>query len=74
MHLAYKPDLLVVNGFPDDTGHDVDSPMPDVPMPSNRKGHFSLPLSGSIAIEAAIGNASTCCARRPRVVITSAGQ
>ena len=36
--------LLVVNGFPDYTGCDIDGPVPDLPMPKNRKSHFSLPL------------------------------
>lgn len=36
--------LLVVNGFPDYTGYDLDGPVPDVPMPRNSKGHFSSPL------------------------------
>jgi alkanesulfonate monooxygenase len=36
--------LLVVNGFPDYTGYDIDGPVPDLPMPANRKGHFSSPL------------------------------
>ncbi|MBI0433407.1 LLM class flavin-dependent oxidoreductase [Roseomonas sp. KE0001] len=36
--------LLVVNGFPDYTGHDIDGQIPDIPLPDNRKGHFSSPL------------------------------
>jgi len=36
--------LLVVNGFPDYTGYDIDGPVPDIAMPANRKGHFSSPL------------------------------
>jgi FMN-dependent oxidoreductase (nitrilotriacetate monooxygenase family) len=36
--------LLVVNGFPDYTGYPLDGPVPDLPMPVNRKGHFSSPL------------------------------
>jgi FMN-dependent oxidoreductase (nitrilotriacetate monooxygenase family) len=36
--------LLVVNGFPDYTGYPLDGPVPDLPMPANRKGHFSSPL------------------------------
>ena len=36
--------LLVVNGFPDYTGYDLDGPVPDLPLPTNRKGHFSSPL------------------------------
>ncbi len=36
--------LLVVNGFPDYSGYDLDAPVPDIPMPQSRKGHFSSPL------------------------------
>ena len=36
--------LLVVNGFPDYSGYDIDGPVPDLPVPANRKGHFSSPL------------------------------
>jgi FMN-dependent oxidoreductase (nitrilotriacetate monooxygenase family) len=36
--------LLVVNGFPDYSGYDLEGPVPDLPMPTNRKGHFSSPL------------------------------
>ena len=43
--------LLVVNGFPDYTGYDLDGPVPDIPMPANRKGHFSGPLLEKVARE-----------------------
>ncbi|MBS0561904.1 MAG: LLM class flavin-dependent oxidoreductase [Proteobacteria bacterium] len=36
--------LLVVNGFPDYTGYDIDGPIPDLPMPSTIKSHGPSPL------------------------------
>jgi FMN-dependent oxidoreductase (nitrilotriacetate monooxygenase family) len=36
--------LLVVNGFPDYTGYDLDGPVPDIAAPPARKGHFAAPL------------------------------
>ncbi len=43
--------LLVVNGFPDYSGFDIDDPVPDLPMPANRKGHFSSPLMEKVKQE-----------------------
>jgi N-acetyl-S-(2-succino)cysteine monooxygenase len=36
--------LLVVNSFPDYTGYDIDSPVPDLPVPPGRKSHFTTML------------------------------
>jgi N-acetyl-S-(2-succino)cysteine monooxygenase len=40
--------LLVVNGFPDYTGYDLDGPVPDLPLPPNRKGHFAADLQARV--------------------------
>ncbi|HVX56284.1 MAG TPA: LLM class flavin-dependent oxidoreductase, partial [Candidatus Saccharimonadales bacterium] len=43
--------LLVVNGFPDYSGYDLDGPVPDLPLPVNRKGHFAANLHARIKRE-----------------------
>jgi FMN-dependent oxidoreductase (nitrilotriacetate monooxygenase family) len=43
--------LLVVNGFPDYTGYDIDAPIPDIPMPGTKSSHFSTPLLDKIQRE-----------------------
>jgi alkanesulfonate monooxygenase len=40
--------LLVVNGFPDYTGYDIDGPIPDLPMPASLKNHGPSPLLKTI--------------------------
>jgi FMN-dependent oxidoreductase (nitrilotriacetate monooxygenase family) len=40
--------LLVVNGFPDYTGYDLDGLVPDLPLPANRKGHFAANLQARV--------------------------
>jgi FMN-dependent oxidoreductase (nitrilotriacetate monooxygenase family) len=40
--------LLVVNGFPDYTGYDIDGPVPDLPMPASLKNHGPSPLLNTI--------------------------